>query len=567
MRSIPLLALFLLLSSFLIAQGPRTPQRLDNSTQVYGPAVASGGEVSAVAWKDSSTNEIFVSSSDGTGRSWSAPVRVDDDATGANKWVYDYSIAVDSGNIYLAWRDERNGSQDDCYFSVSSDGGATWSANVRMDDGYGIGAEAVDQARICADSGNVYIGMRVDNSGTGEGIWLASSNDGGASWNASLRADTAASGDCDDFGIACTGGNVYVAFANNRNSSSYDDLFYNMSHNGGISWMATETQIDPSGPGVGDLAPGEISLVVDASGDACIAWLEEDLSNGTSDELHAMFSTDGGHNWGAEIVLQNTVDVDNQFVALSGSSAVIVWEDDRLGGDEVYAWSTSDGGATGNEIQMSVAGGSYPVVVGGGDYWAVIWGEGGYPEMTAMSSSRDGGSTWSAIQDLDAGVATGDTDYNEVAYNAQYGNFIGAWLDDVAGSNNCYAGGLRPASISAVSGSFTPGDFIHFSASGFGVSDTGFNFAVMISSGAGNYALPFGDARNTGLLNNPYLPKFISLLSGTVDASGAGDTITGVVRIPGVPPGTTFYCSAVAFSQAGGISFGSLTDVSSFTVQ
>ena len=56
--------------------------------------------------------------------------------------------------LYAAWLDERNGANDDIYFTASLDGGATWSpANIRLDDSASAGARDVKDFRI-ASSGN-----------------------------------------------------------------------------------------------------------------------------------------------------------------------------------------------------------------------------------------------------------------------------------------------------------------------------------------------------------------------------------------------------------------------------
>ena len=69
-------------------------------------------------------------SSDG-GATWSAPARVDDKQKGGIGLI---SVAADSaGNLLCAWNDRRTGSGH-IWSSVSTDRGATWSQNVRVDD-------------------------------------------------------------------------------------------------------------------------------------------------------------------------------------------------------------------------------------------------------------------------------------------------------------------------------------------------------------------------------------------------------------------------------------------------
>ena len=78
---------------------------------------------------------MFTRSEDG-GFSWSAPVRVNDDATdnGAWQWFGTMSVAP-NGRIDAVWNDTRNIGIDNLsqvFYSYSIDGGRTWSENVSV---------------------------------------------------------------------------------------------------------------------------------------------------------------------------------------------------------------------------------------------------------------------------------------------------------------------------------------------------------------------------------------------------------------------------------------------------
>jgi len=128
MISILTLGLFLTASA---VQEPRTPQQIDLGILAYDPAVVSEGELSAILWKDGVSSELYASTSDGRGVSWSGPVRVDDAPTGTARFISNHSLAVADGVLYAAWRDERNGA-DDAYFARSLDGGQSWSSAARI---------------------------------------------------------------------------------------------------------------------------------------------------------------------------------------------------------------------------------------------------------------------------------------------------------------------------------------------------------------------------------------------------------------------------------------------------
>ena len=96
-------------------------------------AVAPNGTV-YVVWPDhrGGNHDIMFSRSMDRGTTWSPTIRLNDDSTLADQWMPD--LAVDpSGGVHVAWMDTRNG-QNDVYYVNSSDGGATWGANVRVTD-------------------------------------------------------------------------------------------------------------------------------------------------------------------------------------------------------------------------------------------------------------------------------------------------------------------------------------------------------------------------------------------------------------------------------------------------
>jgi hypothetical protein len=76
---------------------------------------------------------VFISSSDG-GATWTAPVRVG--PRGASmaprEWWIDGSVSRDTGGyLYVTWDSQRHG-HDVSWLSFSANGGASWSPPVRV---------------------------------------------------------------------------------------------------------------------------------------------------------------------------------------------------------------------------------------------------------------------------------------------------------------------------------------------------------------------------------------------------------------------------------------------------
>ena len=148
MRPSLTIALGFLVAAPLAAQDPLPVTQLDTGLGISKyPSVATDGSIVAAVWLEDGTNNLYCAASSDGGNTWGAAVQMDD-GTGSSKWIYDYNLAVAGGSIYFAWRDQRNGSVEDIYFTASHDAGASWSADLRLDDGDAPGGTAVDSVTI-----------------------------------------------------------------------------------------------------------------------------------------------------------------------------------------------------------------------------------------------------------------------------------------------------------------------------------------------------------------------------------------------------------------------------------
>ncbi len=92
-----------------------------------------GSAVTYVVWVSSDNNIYFDKSTNG-GANWGTDIKVNDNIAATREWP---SIALDgSNNIYVVWMDNRDGNNN-IYFSYSIDGGMTFSLDQCVNDGAG----------------------------------------------------------------------------------------------------------------------------------------------------------------------------------------------------------------------------------------------------------------------------------------------------------------------------------------------------------------------------------------------------------------------------------------------
>ncbi len=109
------------------------------------------------------TNVMFARSTDG-GLTFSAPHRINDDPVDPDKWHFFGTLSVaPNGRIDVVWYDTRNAANNidsQLFYSFSTDGGATWAANIPVSNSFNPQAGFPQNEKI-----GDYITIVSDNNG------------------------------------------------------------------------------------------------------------------------------------------------------------------------------------------------------------------------------------------------------------------------------------------------------------------------------------------------------------------------------------------------------------------
>src|SRR5439155_776426 len=354
-RMVPIIAVIALLTVAVLAvfnsaaaAAPATPHFGPNVMITQTPAYTAGNPSIAVGsdgvaylafagWAGPTTGTDVFFTKSANGRTWTPPVRVNNDATAFAQT--NPSLALDSGNnISIAWVDGRSGNQD-IWFSRSTNGGQSFSPNVLVNL---VTTNAQTEVRIAVDPVDpmlihaVWTDTRVAGN---PDIYYANSTDVGLSFNPSSRVNNdagAAEQGAPAIAVAANR-DVHVVWRDARLVGRGTDIYAARSTNRGGSWIYPSTAWvnDDSG----SVAQQEPTLAIDRAGAIYVAWTDYRSGTTATDvygtvlDVVAPVSRPGAGSTGdqgAAIVFNASASTDNLGIAS-------------------YAWDFGDGsGATGS---------------------------------------------------------------------------------------------------------------------------------------------------------------------------------------------------------------------------
>ena len=167
----------------------------DNTDEGAVPCVGPNGEV-YVAWAGP-VGLVFDKSTDG-GQTWGTDVFVSDipggwdfDVSGISRCnglpitMCDIGNSPYNGHIYVVWSDQRNGATNtDIFMARSTDGGATWTAPIKVNDDNTTRHQFFVWSTIDLSTGHLWFVFydRRNTTGAATDVFVAKSTDGGTTF-------------------------------------------------------------------------------------------------------------------------------------------------------------------------------------------------------------------------------------------------------------------------------------------------------------------------------------------------------------------------------------------------
>jgi hypothetical protein len=262
------------------------------------------GGTAAVAWEDQRAGEkqIFVAVTTDGGASWSDEQRIDDAPEGAAARRPQVAVAgSDPVRIHVAWEDARDGF-DDIYVTTSEDAGGTWSAPLRLTGSPEAGKTPVEDWDLAAEGDHVVLAWVDDRNGGADfnvrDVFAVRSEDGGLSWSEEQRLDTGTSpGGADSHQLDVAAGEtsyvvIYRDFRNELKLSSdrrNSDVF-----TGGAGMPFDSEDADDDGFLLGrDVCPNypdpeQLDGDYDGRGDLCDPFPEDGEDDADNDGISSL---------------------------------------------------------------------------------------------------------------------------------------------------------------------------------------------------------------------------------------------------------------------------------------
>ncbi|MEM7203481.1 MAG: sialidase family protein [Planctomycetota bacterium] len=393
--------------------------------------------------------DIYVNRSRDGGASWGREARVDGTPAGSRASTLP-TIAASGDEVWLLWQERRTYAcgeiscayDPDAYLRRSLDGGATWLAEQDLDGGYAYTFLNDVRPRLAVSDNHVYVVFEDHENWYDSDIHFRSSSDGGATFATEVRIDRAPfTGDGSYVPeVAGSGAYAYVAWLDTRHGALANDVYFTRSLDGGQTWLVADRRVSTAQP-AGTPARTH-GLQVAAEGlDVWVVWADD--TNGGND-IFLNHSFDGGNSWLPAPVRLDTDDPGvgdsrQPRLAAVGDSVYVVWQDDRNGQPDIYFNRSLDGGSTWLPVDLRLdrdpageAASTNPQIAAESSAVYVVWEDArnGATDVR-FNRSWNGGTLWrdSDVR-LDTGVPAGTATSMAPVVAAGRDMAHAVWTDD-----------------------------------------------------------------------------------------------------------------------------------------
>jgi len=326
-----MLVIVCLLSAAITLEAAWTQKRITNNTgESCIPTVAANGSNVCVVWQDSTfggNDDIYFRMSTDKGATWQPQKRLTNN-TGPS---LSPMIVISGANIYVVWYDHTPGNPE-IYFRRSTDYGATWQTAKRLTDNTGSSFDP----KIAVSGANVYVVWYDNTFGGNFDIYLRRSTDYGATWQTQKRL-TNNTGDSNYPAIAADGSNVYVVWYD-ATFGGNDDIYFRKSTDYAAAWQTQKRLTNNTGTSWNP-------KIVATGSNVYVVWHDDTTG---LDNIYFKKSTDGSATWPTTTMLTNTATGYCGYPSLAVylSNVYVVYENSDPGNVEIFFKKSGDGGAT-----------------------------------------------------------------------------------------------------------------------------------------------------------------------------------------------------------------------------
>jgi len=275
---------------------------------------------------------------------WGPNVKVNDDAIGVvDQGAPALAASKTTSDVFAIWQDWRNDDAD-VYFARSIDGGQTWGASARVNhDAAGYWQSAPD---IAVNVAGVLHAVWSDSRAGDDDIYYTRSTDGGQTWSAEMRVNDIFTGSQYSPAIAALGDAVCIVWVDGRVASNRD-VYVDCSADGGLTW-GVDTRVNNDTGAYSHYVP---DIALGTAGRIHAVWY--DNRNGSWDVYHAYFAPTGGWI-NTRLNDTTTSSQYYPSVTAYGDTVHVVWIDYSSGSGYVIGDVSVNGGVTwGTDWQVS----------------------------------------------------------------------------------------------------------------------------------------------------------------------------------------------------------------------